>query len=98
MRALLLAVLLAALAQGARAETIRIPIGAQGSEATAAGLPARGTTEAQVLAQYGDPAERHPPVGQPPIERWDYADFSVYFETGHVVHSVLRHRPVVPVN
>jgi hypothetical protein len=94
----MLLVVLSIATAGAVAETIRIPIGAQGSAATAAGLPERGTTEARVLEHYGEPVERHPAVGQPPIERWDYADFSVYFETGHVIHSVLRHRPVAPGN
>ena len=86
-----------ALAAGvAHAEQIKIPVGAQGSEASAAGLPERGTTEDQVEAHWGQPQEKHPPVGQPPIERWDYPDFSVYFETGHVVHSVINHKPLVP--
>ena len=37
---------------------------------------------------------RHAPVGgghpqQPPITRWDYPTFSVYFEHEHVVDAVL---------
>ena len=35
------------------------------------------------------------PVGgeaptHPPITRWSYADYTVYFENDHVVHSVLN--------
>jgi hypothetical protein len=30
-------------------------------------------------------------VGQPPITRWDYASYSVYFEYDRVIDSV-RHR------
>jgi hypothetical protein len=28
------------------------------------------------------------PVGQPPIERWEYPGFIVYFEYRNVLHSV----------
>ena len=78
-------------AGAAPADVLRIPLGAQGSAASAAGLPSRGEPESAVLARYGEPATRHAPVGEPPIERWDYADFSVYFESGRVLHAVLRH-------
>lgn len=50
--------------------------------------PSRGMTMAQVEARYGAPAERYPAVGQPPITRWVYAAFVVYFEYSHVVHAV----------
>lgn len=59
-------------------------------------LPARGQTMAQVEARFGAPQRKHAPVAgpgdakhNPPITRWDYADFSVYFEHSHVVDSVL---------
>ena len=29
-----------------------------------------------------------PAVGQPPITRWDFADYSVFFEYQHVIHAV----------
>jgi len=29
-------------------------------------------------------------VGDPPISRWEYADFTVYFEYDRVVHAVLK--------
>jgi hypothetical protein len=29
-------------------------------------------------------------VGAPPITRWDYADFSVFFEHNLVIHAVAR--------
>jgi hypothetical protein len=31
-------------------------------------------------------------VEQPPITRWDYPAFSVYFEHDRVIHAVARHR------
>jgi len=59
--------------------------------AAAAGeRPARGATMAWVEARFGAPATRTGPVGQPPITRWDYPGFSVYFEYDHVVHAVSR--------
>jgi len=36
------------------------------------------------------PAERHEAVGQPPITRWDYPTFSVYFENDRVIHAVAK--------
>ena len=51
-------------------------------------LPARGSSMATVEARFGAPQARHAAVGQPPITRWDYAGFSVYFEHQHVIHAV----------
>lgn len=51
-------------------------------------VPARGMTMAAVEKQFGEPADRHPTVGQPPITRWDYHGFSVFFERDRVIHSV----------
>ena len=45
---------------------------------------------ASVEARFGPPATRSSAVGQPPITRWDYPDFTVFFEYDHVVHSVRR--------
>ncbi|MEO6081067.1 MAG: phosphodiesterase [Steroidobacteraceae bacterium] len=51
-------------------------------------LPARGSSMATVEARFGAPRERHAAVGKPPITRWDYDGFSVYFEYQHVIHAV----------
>jgi hypothetical protein len=51
-------------------------------------LPARGASMAAVEARFGAPTEKHAAVGKPPITRWDYNGFSVYFEYQHVVHAV----------
>jgi len=51
-------------------------------------LPARGASMKSVEARFGAPASRHAAVGKPPITRWDYKGFSVYFEYDHVVHAV----------
>ena len=57
-------------------------------------LPRRGTSMAQVEARYGAPQQKFAPVGgggprTPPITRWQYETFSVYFENSHVVDAVL---------
>ena len=66
--------------------------------APAVQTPRTGLSMANVRAGYGDPVTEHPAVStsgnpnHPPITRWDYNDFSVYFEHDKVVHSVV-HRP-----
>jgi hypothetical protein len=50
--------------------------------------PARGLTMAAVEAKFGAPQARHAAVGTPPITRWDYAGFSVFFEGERVIDAV----------
>ncbi|MET0292416.1 MAG: hypothetical protein ABW136_08630 [Steroidobacteraceae bacterium] len=50
--------------------------------------PRRGSSMQAVEARFGAPASRHEAIGKPPITRWDYPGFSVYFEYQHVVHAV----------
>jgi hypothetical protein len=52
--------------------------------------PLRGSTQSQVEAKYGSPVSKKAAVGDPPISRWDYADFTVYFEYDRVIHAVLK--------
>ncbi len=73
---------------------ISIPISEQGNANLT--LPSNGTAQRAVLEQYGLPDEEHPPVGQPAISRWDYREFSVYFEEGRVINSVRHHQPHYP--
>ena len=58
-------------------------------------MPTRGMTMAQVEARFGAPTQRYDAVGQPPITRWVYPAFVVYFEYQHVVHAVAV-RPATP--
>jgi hypothetical protein len=46
-----------------------------------------------VTQRFGEPSKRHTAVGQPPITRWDYPGFSVYFEYDRVIDSVRQRRP-----
>jgi len=57
-----------------------------------AALPTRGMSMAQVESRFGAPAEKFAAVGQPPITRWVYPSFVVYFEYQHVVHTVAVRR------
>lgn len=50
--------------------------------------PKRGITMTQVEAKFGAPVAKHDAVGQPPITRWDYTGFSVFFEHDRVIDSV----------
>lgn len=50
--------------------------------------PARGITMSAVEAKFGSPANRHAAVGTPPITRWDYAGFVVFFERERVIDAV----------
>jgi hypothetical protein len=56
----------------------------------AVATPNRGTSMGEVEARFGAPAERYDAVGQPPITRWVYPSFVVFFEYSHVVHAVSR--------
>ncbi len=78
-----------------QADTLSIPVGEQNS-AQAAPLPQRGASFDAVMRSWGEPTKRHAAVGQPPITRWDYSGFSVYFEYSHVIDSVRQHTPKAP--
>jgi len=58
-------------------------------------LPENGLTGREVEQRYGAPNERRAPVGDPPITRWIYDDYSVYFEYDLVIESVLHHGAVL---
>ncbi|RAN81443.1 hypothetical protein B5P43_06680 [Bacillus sp. SRB_336] len=58
-------------------------------------LPSRGMSMGQVEKTWGAPQRKLSPRGgdtgkHPQINRWEYANFIVYFEHSHVIHSVLN--------
>lgn len=70
-----------------------------GIEATDSGIqvrvpsvpaPTRGMTKSEVLAHFGEPTGKTAAVGKPPISRWEYPGYTVYFEYDHVVHAVAQ--------
>jgi outer membrane protein assembly factor BamE (lipoprotein component of BamABCDE complex) len=74
--------------RAALAETILIDDQVQVRESTV-DKPKRGITMTQVEAKFGTPVTKHDAVGQPPITRWDYPGFSVFFEHDRVIDSVV---------
>lgn len=55
-------------------------------------LPRHGITKDSVESRYGEPDRRVAPVGDPPISRWIYPEFTVYFEHRHVIDAVTHVR------
>ncbi len=72
------------------AEELKIPLASQGDPAVK--VPGKGMTKAKVESTYGAPEQKYPAVGEPPISRWQYANYTVIFEYNHVVHTVQRHQ------
>ncbi len=75
----------------APAEKIYIDNSYRKAAASGIVLPRRGSTMKQVRAGFGKPRKIHPAVGNPPITRWEYSRFIVYFERNRVITSVLKH-------
>lgn len=58
-------------------------------------VPVNGQDKVTVETLFGSPTKRHAPVGEPPITRWDYEGYSVYFEHDLVLYSVLAEGEVI---
>jgi len=65
-----------------------LQVSAPPADRPAVEAPTRGMSMAQVEARFGAPGQRYTAVGQPPITRWVYPSFVVFFEYSHVVHAV----------
>lgn len=53
-------------------------------------VPENGMPSLEVRARFGDPVKIHAAVGDPPISRWEYDKWSVYFEYDLVLFTVLH--------
>ncbi len=82
-------ILLAATLLSAASTTQAAPAG----DAAVTAAPARGATMGAVERNLGKPAQVLPAVGDPPITRWVYPAFTVYFEHQYVIHSVIPAAP-----
>ena len=51
-------------------------------------MPHRGLSKTQVETRFGEPSSKQGPVGTPAIYRWNYTNYSVFFENDIVIHSV----------
>lgn len=93
----LMTFLLLAVPFPASAEALEMPA-AESAAAPSIALPAKGSLTTEVRKIFGEPTTKHPAVGggsrqQPPITRWDYPGFSVFFENNHVVDAVIPGAP-----
>ncbi|MDE2306591.1 MAG: hypothetical protein KGL34_13605 [Gammaproteobacteria bacterium] len=84
---LIAALCVAGLAGFVRAETVAVGdrIEVQKPEGPA---PTRGMSMQEVSRRFGEPAEKLPAVGKPPITRWKYRGYTVYFEYRTVIDTV----------
>jgi len=82
------------LAHYAAADSLDMPtdIGASPDEYADVDKPVRGMTMDEVSAKYGEPTQILPPVGDPPITRWVYPNFTVNFERQYVIFAVVPHQ------
>ena len=58
-------------------------------------VPDNGMTTTEVRTRFGNPVKVYSPVGDPPITRWEYEDWSVYFEYEVVLFTVLHKGAVI---
>lgn len=61
------------------------------SSASLTESPNRGMSMETVESKWGKPGQKSAAIGEPPISRWEYSDFIVYFEYSHVIHAVTKH-------
>ena len=71
------------------ADTLLID-GVNRSEVSAQERPKRGMSMNTVESNWGQPIARRNAIGEPPITRWEYSSFVVYFEYSHVIHAVAK--------
>ena len=73
------------------AEVLLLDVISQEPPNSPAGIvrPSRGMSMDRVREKYGEPEKRDGPVGEPPITRWVYPTYNVYFEHNLVLTSVL---------
>ena len=89
-RALTLVALVSAFAGLTHADTLQMGDTANAARFEEPGKPRRGMTQERVEAEFGNPQSRKPAVGDPPISRWEYAGFVVFFEYDKVIHAVSK--------
>ncbi|AOE49882.1 hypothetical protein [Kangiella sediminilitoris] len=73
----------------AKADEVKVPVAQQGQEKNIQ-VPKAGVTKSYVEQNFGSPNRVEGPVGEPPITKWIYNDYTVYFEYDRVIHSVIH--------
>jgi hypothetical protein len=89
-RLLILSVLCCGLFTTAYAQTLDMSGRDQSATFDQSGKPTRGMTQANVEANFGAPISMGNAVGEPPISRWEYSGFVVFFEYDRVIHAVSK--------
>lgn len=89
-KALVLIALLSPCATFAQGDTLDMRGANTAAQIETAGKPTRGMSQQQVRSAYGSPDTEVAAVGEPPISRWNYAGFIVFFEYDRVIHSVSK--------
>lgn len=84
--------LLVACSAGATADVLLIE---QVRQAGRMEVPGNGLSMSEVEARYGTPQDKRAAVGEPPISRWVYDRWSVYFEYDRVLYTVLHEGEVI---
>ncbi len=72
------------------AEEINLPTNETQTTEYTVQLPGRGMSMEMVQSRFGDALNKEPAVGQPPISKWTYSSFTVYFESEYVIHAVVN--------
>jgi len=72
------------------AEEINLPTNETQTTEYTVQLPGRGMSMEMVQNRFGDALNKEPAVGQPPISKWIYSSFTVYFESEYVIHAVVN--------
>ncbi len=69
------------------AQVVKTP-GSNAQVVVNSSMPHRGLSKLQVENRFGQPSTKEGPVGNPSIYRWNYNNYSVFFENNIVIHSV----------
>ena len=93
--ALLLASTITLISPQAKADVLLIDAIIESPATSSQGVPhpVTGQSMDQVRQHHGQPAKELPWIGDPPISRWVYSDFTVYFEHQHVITTVVHRKP-----
>jgi hypothetical protein len=82
--------LIIGIAAGAGAQNLDMRAADGSSTFDQPGKPTRGMTQASVEANFGAPQNMRAAIGDPPITRWEYSGFVVFFEYDKVIHAVTK--------
>lgn len=86
-----IALLLLGLSANLSAESVALPDNSAKQTEFSVQLPGRAMSMETVQKRFGEPTTKYPAVGQPPITKWVYEKFTVYFESEYVIHAVVNY-------